>query len=74
MDCCFWTADDAFAPGRLERLIAAGHETGADIVVDNLQLFDEGAGRVVGQTSFVQEKIADLTLELFHQRRCCSRA
>jgi len=27
-------ADDAFTPGRLERLIAAGHETGADIVVD----------------------------------------
>ena len=61
-------ADDAFAPGRLERLIAAGHETRADIVVDNLQLFDEGAGQVVGQTSFVQEKIGDLTLELFFRK------
>jgi succinoglycan biosynthesis protein ExoO len=61
-------ADDAFAPDRLERLIAAGHETGADIVVDNLQLFDEGAGQVVGQTSFVQEKIADLTLEIFFRK------
>src|SRR6266446_2779900 len=61
-------ADDAFAPDRLERLIAAGHETGADIVVDNLQLFDEGAGQVVGQTSFVQAKIGDVTLELFFRK------
>jgi glycosyltransferase involved in cell wall biosynthesis len=61
-------ADDAFALGRLERLIAVGHSTGVDIVVDNLQLYDEGAARVIEHTSFVQEKIGDLTLELFFRK------
>jgi succinoglycan biosynthesis protein ExoO len=61
-------ADDAFAPDRLERLIAAGHNTGADVVVDNLQLFDEGAGRVVEHTSFVEENIRELTPELFFKK------
>jgi succinoglycan biosynthesis protein ExoO len=61
-------ADDAFALDRLERLITAGNSTDADVVVDNLQLYDEGAGRVVEHTSFFQEKIRDLTLELFFRK------
>lgn len=41
-------ADDWYAPDRLERLIRLGEATGADLVVDNQELFDEGVREVVG--------------------------
>lgn len=36
-------ADDAFHPGRLERLVSAGEAAGADLVADNLVYVDAGA-------------------------------
>lgn len=41
-------ADDAFRPDRLERLIAIGEESGADVVSDNLALRDPVTGDISG--------------------------
>jgi succinoglycan biosynthesis protein ExoO len=40
-------ADDRFAPERLERLVRLGNDTGADIVTDNLLIYDAVAQEVV---------------------------
>ncbi|WP_250536762.1 glycosyltransferase family 2 protein [Caballeronia sp. AZ10_KS36] len=40
-------ADDRFAPERLERLVRLGNDTGADIVTDNLLIYDAIAQKVV---------------------------
>lgn len=41
-------ADDAFAPTRLERLLAHADQTGADIVSDDLLVRDGESGAVIG--------------------------
>lgn len=41
-------ADDWYEPGRLERLVRGGDERGADLVCDDLVLFDEEAGAAIG--------------------------
>ncbi|MTK64138.1 MAG: glycosyltransferase [Methanobacterium sp.] len=45
-------ADDWFRPDRLENLLAAAERLDADLVCDNLRLFDHALGRVVGGTHF----------------------
>ncbi|MDR5857723.1 glycosyltransferase [Caballeronia sp. LZ062] len=42
-------ADDRFAPERLERLVKLGDETNADIVTDNLLIYDAVARKIVRQ-------------------------
>ncbi|PTQ11788.1 glycosyl transferase [Sphingomonas oleivorans] len=41
-------SDDAYVPDRLERLMSLGRERNADIVADNLALYDWAAGKIVG--------------------------
>ncbi len=44
-------ADDTYAPDRLERLVAFGEHTGADLVSDNLAIC-RGDGATTGETMF----------------------
>lgn len=55
-------ADDWIEPPRLEAMVKAGRETGADLVNDNMKFYDHVLGRIIDQTSFgAKNKIAPLT-------------
>jgi len=41
-------ADDSFAPGRLSRLLRQAEDSGADLIADNQQLFDQASGKLLG--------------------------
>ncbi len=45
-------ADDWFRPDRLRSMLLAAERLDADLVCDNLRLFDHALGRVVGTTCF----------------------
>ncbi|MGB8182528.1 MAG: glycosyltransferase family 2 protein [Stellaceae bacterium] len=45
-------ADDWFQPDRLRTMLAAAEQLDADLVCDNLRLFDHALGYVVGVTQF----------------------
>ncbi len=45
-------ADDWYLPDRIEHLLQAAKNLNADIVCDNLYLFDHALGRIVGKTEY----------------------
>ncbi len=50
-------ADDWYLPDRIQKLLQTAREFNADVVCDNLYLFDHALGRVVGSTHFFGNKI-----------------
>jgi succinoglycan biosynthesis protein ExoO len=59
-------ADDAFLPGRLARLEALTE--GADIVADNLSLFDKGADKVLGSGVRTIEGVITISASFFVEK------
>ena len=69
---CDWIAvldaDDAFALGRLGRLVSFAEQTGADVVADDLAYYDAQAGRITGHgLGPAPIPTCDLTLRTFLQ-------
>lgn len=61
-------SDDAWAPYRLERLVEAAQRRGADIVADNMQLYDFAAKQITGIGFPVERGERDiLPIDLFTQ-------
>jgi succinoglycan biosynthesis protein ExoO len=54
-------SDDWYLPNRLQNLLQAMHDLNADMICDNLYLFDHALGRVVGKTEFSGNKTVALT-------------
>ena len=46
-------ADDWCEPNRMEALLKAATELNADMVIDNLQIFDHAAGKIVKHTNYM---------------------
>lgn len=49
---CVLDADDWIEPGRFHAMLQAAMETGADIICDNMKIYDHALGRVISQTRF----------------------
>jgi succinoglycan biosynthesis protein ExoO len=49
-------ADDWYLPNRLQNLLQAMHDLNADMICDNLYLFDHELGKTVGKTEFSGNK------------------
>ncbi|MGZ3275104.1 MAG: glycosyltransferase family 2 protein [Caulobacteraceae bacterium] len=61
-------SDDAWAPYRLERLVEAAQRRNADIVADNMQLYDFSAEKITGIGFPIERGERDITpLDLFTQ-------
>ena len=56
-------ADDWYLPTRLEVLLRAAQELKADLICDNLKIFDHVRQRVVDETSYTRDKPVELTPE-----------
>ena len=56
-------ADDAFAPGRLRRLVDAGERLGADAIADNVRVYDAVEGRL--REPRLRQKDAERVLDLY---------
>jgi len=54
-------ADDWYLPNRLQNLLQAMQHMNADMICDNLYLFDHVLGKVVGRTEFSGNKTQELT-------------
>ncbi len=61
-------ADDAWLPERLEKLLAAAHEHQADVVADNMLLYDIGCDEIIRTGFSVKRGLRRITpVDLFQQ-------
>lgn len=57
-------ADDWYLPTRLEELITNAKKLEADLIIDNLRLYDHALQRIVGRTNYAGKRsVAPLTAE-----------
>ncbi|HUY67876.1 MAG TPA: glycosyltransferase family 2 protein [Alphaproteobacteria bacterium] len=62
-------ADDWYEPRRLEALMRAGQEYKADLVGNNLKIFDHAVGEIVERTMYGRpDRVVPLTAETFFAR------
>jgi succinoglycan biosynthesis protein ExoO len=62
-------ADDSWRPERLEMLLLLAAKTGADLVADDLIVFDEGLGRETGHAMNPESEVTNLDIEALFAMR-----
>ncbi len=61
-------ADDWYLPNRLEELITHARILQADVIIDNLRLYDHALQRIVGRTNYSRGRgVAPLTAEMLFE-------